>query len=46
LHMIYISCLDNLFAYKILMHRKYVRLKYVCHMYYDALSVFQLLSFM
>jgi hypothetical protein len=46
LHMLDISCLDNLFAYKMPMHRKYVRLKCDCHMYYDALFVFQLLSFM
>ena len=46
LHMLDISRLDNLFAYKMPMHRKYVRLKYVCHMFYDALFVFQLLSFM
>ena len=45
LHMLDISCLNNLFAYKIPMHRKYVRLKYVCHMFYDALFVLQLLSF-
>ena len=46
LHMLEFSCLDNLFAYKILMHRKYVRLKCVFHMLHDALFVFQLLSFM
>ena len=46
LHMLEISCLGNLFAYKMPMHRKYVRLKYVFHMLYDALFVFQLLSFM
>src|SRR3990170_2988412 len=46
LHMLYISSLDNLFSYKIPMHWKYVRLKCVCHMYYDALFVFQFLSFM
>ena len=45
LHMLFISCLDNLLAYKIPMHRKYVRRKYVCHMFHDALFVFQLLSF-
>ena len=37
-----ISCLDN-FAYKMPMHWKYVRLKCVCHMFHDALFVFQLL---
>jgi hypothetical protein len=46
LHVLYIFCLDNLFAYKIPMHRKYVRLKCVCHMYYDTLFVFQFLYFM
>src|SRR3989337_2909001 len=46
LHMLEIACLDNLFAYKMPMHRKYVRLKYVFHMLHDALFVFQLLSFM
>ena len=46
LHMLDISCLDNLFFYKIPMHRKYIRLKCVCHMFHDALFVFQLLSFM
>ena len=45
LHMLDISCLDNLFAYEIPMHRKYVRLKYVCHMFCDALFVLQFLSF-
>ena len=46
LHMLDTSCLDNLFTYKMPMHRKYVRLKCVCHMFYDAIFVFQLLSFM
>ena len=41
LHMLDVSCLDKLFDYKIPMHRKYVRLKCVCHMYYDALFVLQ-----
>ena len=43
MHMLDLSCLANLFSYKIPMHRKYVRLKCVRHMFYDALSVFQLL---
>ena len=43
--MLAVSCLDNLFSYKIPMHRKYVRLKCVCHMFHDALYVFQLLYF-
>ena len=46
LHMLVFACLDNLFAYKIPMHRKHFRLKCVCHMFHDALFVFQLLSFM
>ena len=46
LHILGFSCLDNLFDYKIPMHRKHVRLKCVCHMFHDALFVFQLLSFM
>ena len=46
LHMLDIACLDNLFAYKMPMHRKYVRLKCVLHMFHDAIFVFQLLSFM
>ena len=45
LHMLDLACLANLFSYKIPMHRKYVRLKCVCHMFYDALFVLQLLSF-
>ena len=46
LHMLVSACFDNLFAYKNPMHRKYVRLKCVCHVFHDALFVFQLLSFM
>ena len=46
LHMLVFACLDNLFAYRITMHRKYVRLKCVCHMFYDDLFVLQFLSFM
>ena len=46
LHMLDIACLDNLFSYKMPMHRKYVRLKCVFHMFHDALFVFKLLSFM
>ena len=45
LHMLDIACLDNLFSYKMPMHRKRVRPKCVCYMFYDALFVFQLLSF-
>jgi hypothetical protein len=46
LHVLVFARLDNLFAYKIPMHRKYVRLKIVFHMPHDALFVFQLLSSM
>ena len=41
LHMLVFACLDNLFAYKMPMHRKYVRHKLVFHMLHDALFVFQ-----
>ena len=46
LHMLVFACHDNLFAYKMPMHRKYVRLRCDCHVFYDALFVLQLLSFM
>jgi hypothetical protein len=46
LHMLDIAFLDNLFSYKMPMHRKYVRLKCVFHMLHDALFVFLLLSLM
>ena len=46
LHMLVFAFLDNLFAYKMPMHRKYVRLRCVCHMFHDALFVLQFLSFM
>ena len=46
LHMLDTFCLDNLFPYKMPMHRKYVRLKYVSYMLYDAFFVLQFLSFM
>ena len=46
LHMLVFVCLDILFAYKISMHTKYVILKCVYHMFYDALFVLQFLSFM
>ena len=37
LHMLEISCLDNLFAYKIPMHRKHVKLKcvFICFMMFS-----------
>ena len=44
-HMLVFACHDNLFSYKIPMHRKYVRLKCVCHMFHDSLFVFHFLSF-
>ena len=46
LHMLDLACLSNLFSYKMPMHRKYVRLRCVFHMFYDALFVLQFLSFM
>ena len=46
LHMLIFACYDNLFAYKMPMHRKYVRLRCVFHMLYYALFVLQFLSFM
>ena len=46
LHMLAFACLENLFAYKMPMHRKYVRLRCVCHVFYDALFALQFLSFM
>ena len=46
LHMLVFAFLDNLFAYKMPMHRKYVILICACHMFYDALFVLQFFSFM
>ena len=46
LHMLVFACIDNLFAYIIPMHTKYVRLRCDFHMLHDAPFVFQLLSFM
>ena len=40
------SCSNKLFAHKIPMHRKWVRLKCASHMLHDAPVMFQLLSFM
>ena len=40
------SCSHNLFAHKIPMHRKWVRLKCASHILHDALFMFQFLSFM
>ena len=44
LHTLVFPYLDNLFPYKTPMHRKYVRLKCVRHIFHDALFVFQFLS--
>ena len=46
LHMLDLACLANLFSYKIPMHRKYVRLRCVYHVFHDALFVLQFLSLM
>ena len=40
------SCSHKLFAHKIPMHMKWVRLKYASHILHIALFMFQLLSFM
>ena len=40
------SCSHELFDHKITMHRKWVRLKCACHVFHDALVMFQFLSFM
>ena len=39
LHMLVFGCYDNLFAYKMPMHRKYVILRCVYHVLYDDLFV-------
>ena len=39
-------CSHKLFAHKIPMHRKWVRLKCASHILHDALFMFQFLSFM
>ena len=46
LHMLVFACLANLFTYNMPMHRKYVRLRCVCHVFDDVLFVLQFLSFM
>ena len=46
LHMQVHSCSHKLFANKIPMHRKWVRLKCDCYILHDALFMFQFLSFM
>ena len=40
------SCSQKLFAHKIPMHRKWVRLKCACLVFHDALVMFQFLSLM
>ena len=44
-HMLVFACLDNLFDYIMPMHSKYVRLRCVFHMFYDALFVLQFFFF-
>ena len=46
LHMLVFACYDNLFGYKMPMHRKYVILICVCHVFHDALFMFEFLYFM
>ena len=46
LPMLVVSCSDKLFAHKIPMHRKWVRIKCASPILHDALFVFQFLSFM
>ena len=46
LPMIVDSCSYKLFVHKIQIHRKWIRLKCAFHVFHDALSMFQFLSFM
>ena len=46
LHVLVDSCSHKLFAHKIPMDRKWVRLKCACHVIYDAPIMFLFLSFM
>ena len=46
LHTLVFACLGNLFAYKMPMHRKYVRPRCVFHAFHDALFMLQFLSLM
>ena len=46
LHMLVFACLNNLFTYNLPMHRNYIILICVSHVFYDALFVLQFLSFM
>ena len=45
-HMLVFACVANLFAYNMPMHRKYVRLRCVYHVFHDALFALQFLSFL
>ena len=45
LHMLIALCSNDLFSYKIPMHRKWVRLKYVLYMLLDALLYTSILIF-
>ena len=45
LHMLVFACLDNLFAYKMPIHRKYIILRCVSHVFYDALFCASILVF-
>jgi hypothetical protein len=44
LPMLVASCFSNLFSYKIPLHRKWVRIKSVLYLLFDALSCFKLFS--
>jgi hypothetical protein len=44
LPMLVAFCFNNLFSYKITLHRKWVRLKHVSYLLFDALSCFKLFS--
>ena len=46
LHMLVFACYVNLFDYKMPVHRNYVRLRCVYHVFYDALFALQFLSFL
>ena len=46
LHILVFVCLANLFSYNMPMHRKYVKLICVCHVFHDALFLLKFLSFM
>ena len=46
LHILVFACLNNFFSYKMPMHRKYVILRCVYHVFHNALFALQFLSFM